>query len=99
MSGHNRGFEDERRLIDEQLRDCAEAAADSRQRRQREEEAERLALAQRQRQQERLERLSLDTAERTPPQFHAFLRELLTGDDGPPPSGEWPPWSHDELQR
>src|SRR5437762_14248858 len=99
MSGHNRESEDERRLIDEQLPDLAQAAAEKRQRRQQEEEAERLALVQRREQSERLERLYLDTAEKTPPQFHPFLRKFLTEDGDPPPSDELPPSFRDELAR
>jgi uncharacterized protein (TIGR02996 family) len=98
VSGRNRSDEDERILINEQLRDHADAAAEREQfrqreeaereqRRQQQEEAERRSLEQRRQQEAKLEGLYHDLAAKTPAQLHAWLRQFLTRevDDGSAP--------------
>jgi uncharacterized protein (TIGR02996 family) len=98
VSGHNRGFEDERRLIEEQLQDV-ETEEERRLRLERE-AAERAAGEQRQRErQERIERLCQEAVARTPPECHALVRRFLTEDECPAPADDWPPAVHNELQR
>jgi uncharacterized protein (TIGR02996 family) len=110
MSSHNRAGEDKRILINEQMRDIDEVAAEKEQHRRREEEErrreeemrERLSLEQRQRQQRNLERVYLEIAAKTPPEHHPWLRSFITDqelNDGSSCSEEGPPAFFGDLQR